>query len=81
MTFVWSTPHHVQMEIHHNDNLEFTKNMTIVYDDHRKKTDVSVFLLANPFIQSNHLLRFATNYLPQGLRLSSKLGNGRFEKH
>ena len=36
MTFVWSTPHHVQIEIDHNDNLDFTKTMRIVHDDHRK---------------------------------------------
>ena len=34
MTFFWSTPYHVQMEIDHNDNLDFTKNMRNVYDEH-----------------------------------------------
>ena len=88
MTFVWATMHHVQMKIDCNGDLDFTKTMRIVHDEHWKvkyslckKTDVRVFLLAKPFIRSNHLLRFTTNYLPQGLRLSSKLGNGRFEKH
>ena len=89
MTFVWSTPHHVHSIYIYMYRWKLTITTTWTSQKlwglfmmtiekwnipFAKKTDVRVFLLANPFLQSNHLQHFTTCHRAWALAQSSVMG-------